>query len=72
MWDADVPGYAMPMHGQELSRQMKTLPDRYDSLYNAEYRFLDFDRLARSIEDGAVFGEVGPSQGTKHGYYRRM
>ena len=62
---AQVICFATPIYYYEMSGQMKTLLDRSNSLYNADYAFRDIYLLTASAEpedsasDGAVHGLEG-------------
>lgn len=62
---ADVVVYATPVYYYEMSGQMKTLIDRMNCLFTANYKFCDVYLLASSAEneesamDGAVKGLQG-------------
>lgn len=63
--DADVVAFATPIYYYEMSGQMKTLIDRMNALYAADYRFRSIYLLATAAEadesaiDGAVNGLRG-------------
>lgn len=64
MGAAEVLCFATPVYYYELSGQMKTLLDRANPLYSADYRFRDVYLLTASAEgdsasDGAVNGLEG-------------
>ena len=65
MKDADVLVFATPVYYYEMSGQMKTLLDRMNPLYTADYRFRDVYLLATAAEedesamDGAAKGMQG-------------
>lgn len=65
MKEADVLVFATPIYYYGLSGQMKTLLDRANPLYSADYRFRDVYLLAAAAEedahtvDGAVTGLQG-------------
>jgi Multimeric flavodoxin WrbA len=51
MLDADVLVFATPIYYYEMSGQMKTMLDRVNPLYPADYRFRDVYFLASAAED---------------------
>lgn len=64
MRTADVICFATPVYYYEMSGQMKTLLDRANPLYSADYQFRDIYLLTASAEedsasDGAVHGLEG-------------
>ena len=64
MGAADVIGFATPVYYYEMSGQMKTLLDRANPLYSADYRFRDIYLLHATAEhdtasDGPVHGLEG-------------
>ena len=65
MGEAEVICFATPVYYYEMSGQMKTLLDRANPLYSADYRFRDIYLLTASAEeedsasDGAVNGLEG-------------
>ena len=65
MHDADVLVFATPVYYYEMSGQMKTLLDRANPLYSADYAFRDIYLLTASAEsedsasDGLVHGLEG-------------
>ena len=59
---AQVICFATPVYYYEMSGQMKTLLDRANSLYAADYRFRDIYLLTASAE-----GEDSASDGPVHG-----
>ena len=52
MHDADVICFATPIYYYEMSGQMKTLLDRGNPLFSADYRFRDIYMLTASAEEG--------------------
>ena len=62
---AEVIAFATPIYYYEMSGQMKTLLDRVNPLYSADYRFRDIYLLAAAAEsdehtvDGTVTGLMG-------------
>ncbi len=50
--NADVLIFATPIYYYELSGQLKTLLDRCNPLYTADYRFRDVYLLTTSAEEG--------------------
>lgn len=62
---ADVLVFATPIYYYEMSGQMKTLLDRTNPLYTADYRFRDIYLLATAAEkeESAVDGAVNGLQG---------
>ena len=65
MKDADVLVFATPVYYFNMCGQMKTLLDRANPLYTADYRFRDVYLLAAAAETGAhtVDGTVTGLQG---------
>ncbi|MBS5481021.1 MAG: flavodoxin family protein [Clostridiales bacterium] len=63
--DADIVVFATPIYYYEMSGQMKTLIDRMNALYTADYRFRSVYLLATAAEDeeSAVDGAVNGLQG---------
>ena len=63
--DADIVVFATPIYYYEMSGQMKTLIDRMNALYTADYRFRSVYLLATAAEDeeSAVDGAVNGIQG---------
>ena len=65
MLNADVLVFATPIYYYGMSGQMKTMLDRANPLYSADYRFRDIYLLAAAAEedehtpDGAVVGLQG-------------
>ena len=65
MGRAEVIAFATPIYYYEMSGQMKTLLDRANSLYSADYAFRDIYLLAAAAEedehtmDGTVTGLTG-------------
>lgn len=65
MREADVLVFATPIYYYGMSGQMKTLLDRANPLFSADYRFRDIYLLAAAAEadehtaDGAVTGLMG-------------
>lgn len=65
MKDADVIVFATPIYYYEMCGQMKTLLDRANPLYEADYKFMEVYLLASAAEieeatiDGAVKGLSG-------------
>ena len=52
MHDADVICFATPIYYYEMCGQMKTLLDRGNPLFSADYRFRDIYMLTASAEEG--------------------
>lgn len=52
MHDADIICFATPIYYYEMSGQMKTLLDRGNPLFSADYRFRDIFMLTASAEEG--------------------
>lgn len=65
MKDADTLVFSTPIYYYEMSGQMKTLIDRMNALYTADYRFRSVYLLATAAEDeeSAVDGAVNGIQG---------
>ncbi len=65
MLDADVIAWATPVYYYSVSGQMKTMMDRTNPLYAADYRFRDVYLLASAAEyePGTVEGTVKTLQG---------
>lgn len=61
MGAAEVICFATPVYYYEMSGQMKTLLDRANPLYSADYRFRDIYLLTASAEDNSA------SDGPVHG-----
>ena len=65
MLAADVIAFATPIYYYEMSGQMKTLLDRGNPMYSADYSFRDIYLLSAAAEDGedvpkrAVYGLEG-------------
>ena len=53
MLAADVIAFATPIYYYEMSGQMKTLLDRGNPMYSADYAFRDIYLLSTAAEDGA-------------------
>lgn len=62
MKEADVIVWATPVYYYGMSGQMKTLIDRTNSLYSADYAFRDIYLLSSAAEDGE-----GVDEGAVHG-----
>lgn len=62
MKDADVVVFATPVYYYEMSGQLKTMLDRANPLYPADYRFRDIYLLASAAEEDA-----SAVDGTIHG-----
>lgn len=52
MLKADVVCYATPIYYYEMSGQMKTLLDRMNPLFSADYKFRDVYMLSTAADDG--------------------
>ena len=52
MLKADVVCYATPIYYYEMSGQMKTLLDRMNPLFSADYKFRDIYMLSTAADDG--------------------
>ena len=52
MLHSDVIVFATPIYYYEMSGQMKTLLDRANPLFNADYKFRDIYFIASAAEDG--------------------
>lgn len=52
MLKADVIAFATPIYYYEMSGQMKTLLDRGNPMYSADYAFRDIYMLSAAAEDG--------------------
>lgn len=57
MHDADVIAFASPIYYYEMCGQLKTLLDRANPLYSADYRFRDIYMLTSAAEDGEYVPE---------------
>ena len=64
MEQADIICFATPVYYYEMAGQMKTLLDRANSLYTADYRFRDIYLLTASAEEEDSASD-GPIQGLK-------
>ena len=53
MLNADVVCYATPIYYYEMAGQMKTLLDRMNPLFGADYKFRDVYLLSTAADDGA-------------------
>ncbi len=62
MFRADVIVFATPIYYYEMSGQMKTLLDRANPLFNADYRFRDIYLLTAAAEN-----EPYTPEGAEHG-----
>lgn len=62
MKEADVIAFATPVYYYEMSGQMKTLLDRANALYAADYAFRDIYLLTAAAED-----EEETPEGAEHG-----
>lgn len=65
MCDADTIVFATPVYYYEMCGQMKTILDRANSLFSAEYSFRDIYLLATAAEDekSAVDGTINGLKG---------
>ena len=65
MLEADVIVFATPIYYYSISGQLKTMLDRSNPLYTADYRFRDVYLLASAAEDeeNTVNGAVTAVQG---------
>ena len=52
MLNADVICYATPIYYYEMAGQMKTLLDRMNPLFSADYKFRDVYMLSTAADDG--------------------
>lgn len=52
MLEADVVCYATPIYYYEMAGQMKTLLDRMNPLFSADYKFRDVYMLSTAADDG--------------------
>ena len=57
MLTADVIAFATPIYYYEMSGQMKTMLDRSNPLFTADYAFRDIYMLSTAAEDGAEVPE---------------
>ena len=53
MLNADIVCYATPIYYYEMAGQMKTLLDRMNPLFGADYKFRDVYLLSTAADDGA-------------------